>query len=110
MSNQGVLWQFVDNEYLLWIIAILLYGVGDTSTTLWGFSTEGANEIGPLVGPLMETYGLGGLFIAKIASFFVFVLIWYLLWKPTRVAVPLALIFVGGVITVWNLVMILSVI
>ena len=107
MSDQDVLWRLVDNEHILWSIAVLLYGAGDTSTTLWGFSTEGADEIGPLVGPLVDLYGISGLFIAKIVSLFVFVLIWYLLWKSTRVAVPLALIVVGGVVTVWNLYVVL---
>ena len=103
MSNQEVLWQLVDNEYLLWLMAVLLYGGGDTVTTLWGLSTESTDEIGPLVGPLVDLYGVGGLLIAKIVSVSVFVLIWHLLWKPTRVAVPFALIVVGGAVTVWNL-------
>lgn len=103
MSSHGVLWQLVDNEYILWAMAVLLYGGGDTVTTVWGLSTEGADEIGPFVGPLVDLYGVGGLLIAKIVSLSVFLLVWYLLWKPTRVAVPFALIVVGGAITVWNL-------
>jgi len=107
VSDQGGLWQLVDNEHILWLMAVLLYGVGNTSTTLWGFSTKGADEIGPLVGPLMDLYGVSGLFIVKISSFLFFIVVWHFLWKPTRVAVPLALIVVGGGITVWNLYVVL---
>lgn len=103
MSDPDWLWRLVDLEYVLWGGAIVLYGGGDTVTTLWGLSREGVAETGPLVGPLLVGYGVGGLFVAKFVSLAAFGLTWYLLWKPTRVAVPLAVLTVGGVVTVWNL-------
>ncbi len=103
VSTDDRLWWLVDHERLLWIGAVVLYGIGDTTTTLWGLSQTNVAEIGPLVGPLIDRYGLSGLFIAKLGSFLGFGLFWYVLWKPTRVAVPLALLLVGGVVTAWNL-------
>ena len=103
MSDPDWLWRLVDLESVLWIGAILLYGGGDTVTTLWGLSREGVAETGPFVGPLIVRYGVSGLFVAKGVSLAAFGLAWYLLWKPTRVAVPAALLVVGGAVTVWNL-------
>jgi hypothetical protein len=108
VSDPDWLWRLVDLEYVLWIGAILLYGGGDTITTLWGLSREGIAETGPLVGPLIVRYGVSGLFVAKCVSLVAFGLVWYLLWKPTRVAVPVALVVVGGAVTVWNLLTIVA--
>lgn len=108
MNSQSILWKLDDNQRRLWALAVVFYGVGDLSTTLFGLATADVSEIGPIMGPLVERYGPSGIVVGKLGSFVAFWLIWYLLWKPTRVAVPLALIIVGGVVTVWNAVMIVT--
>ena len=96
------------NDRLIWIAAILLYGVGDTATTFWGISTGGVAEAGPVAEPLIESYGRLGLVGVKVAVFPAFYLVWRLLRTPGRVAVPFALALVGAVVTVWNLLVILG--
>jgi len=92
----------------LWIAAIILYGVGDTVTTFWGLSTGGVAEAGPIAGPLIDAYGRWMLLGIKAVVFPLFYLLWWLLRTPGRVAVPFALVVVGGVVTAWNLVTIAS--
>ncbi|MGM0716838.1 MAG: DUF5658 family protein [Halobacteriota archaeon] len=90
----------------VWIAAVLLYGIGDTLTTLWGLSTGGVAEAGPIAKPLIETYGRYMLLVIKVAVFPLFYLVWRYLRTPGRIAVPFALALVGGVVTVWNLLVI----
>jgi len=91
----------------MWLAALLLYGFGDTVTTFWGLSTGGVAEAGLIAAPLMEAYGRYALLAVKTAVFAVFYLLWAALRTPGRVAVPLALATVGGVVTAWNVVVIL---
>ena len=93
----------------VWIAAILLYGVGDTATTLWGLSTGGVAEAGPVAKPLIEAYGPRALLLVKAVVFGSFYLVWVMLRTPGRIAVPLALALVGGVVTAWNLFLVASV-
>jgi hypothetical protein len=93
----------------LWIAAILLYGVGDTATTLWGLSVGGIVEAGPIARPLIETYGPRALLLVKAMVFGAFYVAWVMLRTPGRIAVPLALALVGGVVTAWNLFVVASV-
>ncbi len=97
------------NERLLWIAAILFYGVGDTVTTFWGLSLGGIEEAGPIAGPLIDEYGRIALIGVKAAVFPLFYIVWRILRTPGRVAVPFALALVGLVVTVWNLLVITSV-
>lgn len=95
-------------ERRLWIFAILSYGVGDTVTTLFGLSTGGAAEIGPIAGPAMEQFGAIGLFAVKAAIFGIFGAVWAILNTPGRLAVPVALCVVGTAVTLWNGLVILA--
>ena len=94
------------NDRLVWIAAIVLYGVGDTVTTLWGLSTIGVAEGGPIAGPVIDAYGRYALLSIKAVVFPAFYLVWRALRTPGRVAVPFALALVGAVVTGWNLVVI----
>lgn len=97
-----------DHERALWVAAVLLYGVGDTVTTFWGLSTGGVAEAGPIAGPAMEVYGRFALLPVKAVVFGGFYLVWRSVQTSGRVAVPLALAVVGGIVSVWNLFVILS--
>ena len=108
MDHKHFLWELEDNRQVLLATAVVFYGVGDLSTTLWGLAVADVTEVGPLIGFLLALYGTSGIIVGKLVSFAVFWAVWYLLWKPTRVAVPLALTVVGGVVTVWNSIMILN--
>lgn len=96
------------NDRQVWIAAIVLYGIGDTVTTLCGISIGGITEAGPIAGPLIEEYGRSGLIGVKAIVFPAFYVVWRLLKTPGRVAVPLALVLVGGIVTAWNLLVIAS--
>jgi hypothetical protein len=93
----------------IWIAAIVLYGIGDTVTTFWGLSAGGIAEAGPIAGPLIEEYGRSALIGVKGVVFPSFYIVWRLLRTPGRIAVPFALAFVGGVVTVWNLLVIANI-
>ena len=90
----------------LWIAAVLLYGVGDAATTAVGTTTPGVAEAGPIAVHLVGADGIGGLLALKVALFAGSYGVWSLLRTPGRVAVPLALAFVGAVVSGWNLLVI----
>lgn len=91
-------------EQWFWVAAILLYGVGDTVTTVWGLSAGGVAEGGLLASRLLAIYGYPGLLAVKAATFVVFYVAWRLLRTPSRVAVPFALAGIGLGVTTWNLI------
>lgn len=95
-------------DVYVWIAAITLYGIGDTATTLWGLSTGGIAEAGPVAKPLIEAYGPCALILVKAVVFGLFYAAWAVLRTPGRIAVPLALTLVGGVVTGWNLFVVAS--
>lgn len=105
-DRERVLRRLSDRERALWIVGVALYGVGDTVTTFWGLSTPGVSEAGPIARPLIDAYGNVALLGIKLVTFAVFYGLWRLLRRPIRSAVPLALVVVGALVTVWNLVVI----
>ncbi|WP_254840785.1 DUF5658 family protein [Natronomonas marina] len=106
VGTNGGVETVVERQHLLWIFAVLLYGVGDTVTTLWGLSTGGIAETGPVVAPFLETYGRYALVAVKLVVFVGFYLVWRLLRSPGRAAVPAALAVVGAAVSTWNLLVI----
>ncbi|WP_256028312.1 DUF5658 family protein [Natronomonas aquatica] len=96
------------NDRWVWIAALLLYGVGDTVTTLWGLSTGGVTEAGPVAKPLIAAYGHAAILGIKTVVFPSFYLVWRALRTPGRIAVPFALAVVGAVVTAWNLLVIVG--
>lgn len=106
MTDEHAIPVLSGNDRLVWIAAILFYGIGDTVTTLLGLSTVGVAEAGPVAGPVIEAYGGYALVSVKATVFPAFYLVWRILRTPGRVAVPFALALVGAVVTVWNVVVI----
>lgn len=90
------------------MLAVVFYGIGDAGTTFVGLSLGGVTEAGPIAGPAIDAFGNLGLIAIKITLFFGFFAAWRALSRPGRVAIPLALVVVGALVTVWNTVMILS--
>lgn len=108
MNGAGVLKALAERERLLWVAAICLYGVGDGVTTAWGLTATGVAEAGPLAGPVIEHYGKVAFLGFKAVLVACFYGVWSLLRSSGRVGIPLTLVLVGGVVTVWNLAVIIS--
>jgi hypothetical protein len=80
----------------------VLYGIGDSVTTVLGLQSEDIAEGGPVATAAIEQAGVGGFLLFKAVFLAACFAAWYLLRTPGRVAIPLALALVGGVVTVWN--------
>jgi len=104
MNQETVL---LDNQFGLWVLAILLYGVGDTTTTVAGVRSDTVREIGAVASLALEHGGLGGLLVLKVGFCVACVVTWYRLETPGRVAIPLALVVTGAGVTGWNLLVLL---
>jgi hypothetical protein len=87
----------------LWICAVVFFGVGDIATTIVGFQIGYVVEIGPVVGPLIEHYGLGIIGGLKVGVFGICYCMYRFVSAPHNVGVPLGLATFGVLITGWNL-------
>lgn len=105
-SNTGFVAAAIDNQSLLWVLAVVLYGLGDTVTTLVGLESDGVTESGPVALYALGQGGIPGFLLLKIGFIGVCFLAWWAVRTPGRVAIPLALVVVGAVVTGWNLVVI----
>jgi hypothetical protein len=103
-GSQGLVATALDNQFALWVVAFLFYGLGDAVTTLLGLRGDGASEAGPVALYALEHGGTPGFLAVKFAFIGVCFLAWYLVDTPGRVAIPLALAVVGVAVTAWNLV------
>jgi len=93
----------------LWLLAVGFFGIGDLVTTTVGLRLSGIVEAGPLVGPLIDRYGVGSLFALKSLALAASYGIWQLVPSPHRVGVPLGLAVLGIVVTGWNTVIVSTV-
>lgn len=104
--NDGVVGRLLERERQLWLLGLVLYGIGDTVTTLVGLSAGNVAEAGPIVAPLLADHGRLSFVGVKAATLVFFFGAWSVLRTPGRAAVPLALVVVGAVVTVWNVLVI----
>lgn len=88
---------------VLWVTAVLFFGVGDVATTGIGLSVDGVAEGNPVVAPLVDSYGLAAVVGLKLLTFGVCYALWRLVSHPSRVGVPIGLSLLGGAATWWNL-------
>jgi hypothetical protein len=86
----------------LWALAIGFFFVGDLVTTSVGVSSGQIAEVGPLGDPIVSRYGFPGMVALKFAVIGLSYLTWRLVPDPERVGIPLGLLFVGALVTVWN--------
>jgi hypothetical protein len=98
----------MDREQLLWVVAVLLFGIGDLVTTSVGIRVSHVTETGTLQEPLLRQFGMISVPGLKLAVFAGFFACWRLIPSPHNLGVPLALTTVGAVVTVWNLLVILG--
>lgn len=105
--NDGAVGVLLERERQLWLLGLVLYGVGDTVTTIWGLSDGNVAEMGPIAAPILEAHGRLSFVGVKAAVLAFFLGAWSVLRTPGRAAVPLALVVGGATVTVWNLFVIL---
>jgi len=106
MAQQSAIGWLRAQQSRLWVGALLLYGLGDLVTTIVGLSQQGIVEIGPVAGPVVETYGTLGLVVLKSGTLAASYGVWRFAPQPQRVGIPLGLVVVGLAVTSWNTIMI----
>lgn len=92
----------VEQTGLLWLAAILFFGVGDLVTTTVGLTAGTATEVGPVVSMVVDRYGLAAVVGVKTGALLLGALLWRLTPDPYDVGVPAGLALVGVVVTGWN--------
>lgn len=86
----------------LWALTLVFFVVGDLLTTWIGLSGGGVAEVGPLVGPLLDQYGLLAMLPLKAVAVGACYLLWRVTPDPYSVGVPLGLGVFGVLVTGWN--------
>ncbi len=102
MRDAGVVGWLRTHQPTLWVLALLLYGLGDLVTTTVGLGQQGIVEIGPVAGPVIDAYGTPGLVVLKCGTLAGSYAAWRVVPQPHRVGIPLGLAVVGIVVTSWN--------
>ena len=100
---EDAIYQLEEQEMLLWVGAVLFFGVGDMITTIVGLQFFPVVESGPLAAYVLSEYGMGLLFPLKFGTFALIGGMWAVVPRPHRVGGPLALVVLGILITAWNL-------
>jgi len=91
-------------ERQFWLLAVVLFGVGDFVLTGFGLVSGGIVEVGPVGAPIVRQYGLWGMAGLKIVVLGAGYLGWRFVPAPERVGIPFGLAVVGGMVSTWNLV------
>ncbi|WP_253738570.1 hypothetical protein [Halohasta salina] len=90
----------------LWVVAVAFFGVGDLTTTAVGLQFPGVVEAGPVVGPVVDRYGIAGIGLVKCLVLAGSYGLWRAVPTPHRLGVPLGLAVVGVGVTGWNTVIV----
>ena len=93
---------------LLWVFAILTFGVGDVVTTAAGLSL-GAVESHPLSEIVLTAAGIPGMIAWKALTLAAFVGFAAAVPRQWRVGVPIGVVLWGAVVTTWNLLVVVHV-
>lgn len=86
----------------LWLVAVLGFGIGDTTTTAVGLQVAGVVELNPLPLGFLGGSALGTMVTLKLVVLCGCYVLWQRLPRPPAVGVPLGLAILGVVVTVWN--------
>lgn len=103
MSRTGGVALVGRNRTHLWLGAVLFFVVGDVVTTSVGLGLGPIVELGPLVAPLIEQYGLAAMIAIKTALLGACYCLYCCVPRPHDVGVPLGLAVLGVLVTGWNL-------
>lgn len=91
-----------------WILAVLLFGVGDLVTTAVGLGIPGIVEADPLARALIDRFGIGSLVGLKLVAFALCFAVWQTVPRPYSRGVPIGLAALGGAVTAWNVLVVAS--
>lgn len=91
-----------EHALLVWVVALVFFGVGDLATTAVGLSTGTAKEVSPVVRFLAGRYGVASLVLLKAYAFLACGLLWRVVPGPYDVGVPIGVTVVGVAVTAWN--------
>jgi len=108
MSRRRVGARSGGNQWRLWLVAVLFFGVGDLASTTAGIAAGGV-EANPVVGGVVRRYELAAMVPLKLVIFGLCYLIWRRSPEPYCASVPVALATMGAAATGWNLLVILVV-
>jgi hypothetical protein len=89
-------------EPRLWVVAVVLFGVGDLVTTLAGLGL-GLAEANALPRHFLRNHGFAGMVALKLLSLGCCRILWRVLPRPHRIGVPLGLALLGAWVSAWNL-------
>lgn len=103
VENSGSIERLRVTQPLLWLIAVVFFGIGDVVTTSIGLSMAAVHEVGPVTSLFLDKYGLLAMVVAKLAVLSGSYLLWRLTPNRYRVGVPLGLALLGVVVVWWNL-------
>lgn len=103
VKDSETLGRLQSTQPLLWVVAIVFFGVGDVVTTSLGLGMDAIYEMGPVTSVLLDQYGPLSILVVKIAIFSGFYVVWRLTPRPYRTGVPLGLSIVGVLVVGWNL-------
>lgn len=96
-------------DVTLWLLTLLFFVWGDSTTTFIGTETSGVTEANPLLSMIFSEFGFGfSIFVAlKIVVFIIGLWTWASLSEQYRSGIPLLLAIHGTTLTFWNLFIIL---
>lgn len=86
----------------LWGVTIVFFVFGDLLTTSVGLLGGGVAEVGPLVGPLLDRFGLLAMIPLKALAVGTCYGLWKVIPEPHSIGVPLGLATFGVLVTGWN--------
>ena len=86
----------------LWIIAVLMFGIGDSLTTGIFLSNGMGYEGNPLAATLFTQFGLWVMIPWKLLAFAAFAALYRLTPDRINIGVPLGLALFGSLLTIWN--------
>lgn len=101
-------WPALTEDGRWWVLAVLFFVCGDVVTTQVGLATEAVAEVGPLAGPLIGSYGMLALLALKLVVLVSSISIWRYAPPAYASALPLGLAVGGGLVTMWNTVVIVQ--
>lgn len=87
----------------LWAATVVFFVGGDLLTTAFGLLNGGVAEVGPVVAPILQAYGLFVMIPLKLLAIAVCFALWRLAPQPHAVGVPLGLAVFGVLVTGWNI-------
>lgn len=93
---------------MLWGFMAVFFVVGDLGTTGLGYVIPGVAEFNPSMAAVIDIHGLVGMISLKVAAVFCAVVVYRLLPRPHKGAIPLGMLVVGVGVTIWNLLVITS--